>query len=136
MTAKETVCPCGHARVRRRMDPWSESGLWLCVCTCADCGRTWTESVDAANLAKFLTPDRTRAILEAATMLHELGDDRRGAVDLVLGIRCAGWDVRTWARFRRELARRLAARRWSESQIVEAIHSDRRTVAKWLAGEV
>ena len=94
------------------------------------------QSVDAANLAKFLTPDRTRAILEAATMLHELGDDRRGAVDLVLGIRCAGWDVRTWARFRRELARRLAARRWSESQIVEAIHSDRRTVAKWLAGEV
>ena len=55
MTAKETVCPCGHARVRRRMDPWSESGLWLCVCTCADCGRTWTECKhEVPNLSRTL----------------------------------------------------------------------------------
>jgi hypothetical protein len=86
----------------------------------------------SSNAGTCLTPKRTRAILEAATLLYEHARDRNGAIDLVLGIRRSDWTVAEWAELRRELGRRLANRRWSESEIADAIHSDRRTVARWI----
>ena len=84
---------------------------------------------------KFLAPRRVRAILVADRILRDAENTGGGdAVDLVLGIRPRGWDVRLFAARRARLARELANLRWSLSEIAEAIHSDRRTVSKWLGG--
>lgn len=79
-----------------------------------------------------LTPGRARAILAASEILCEHGFDRQDAVALVMGIRLLHWSMDQWAALRRALAQRLADSMWSRTEIVEAMRSDRATVAKWL----
>jgi hypothetical protein len=53
---------CGHAAALRRLEPWPESGVWLCRCCCVRCGHLWTE-------VGFGHPAHTTTALEVSAWL-------------------------------------------------------------------
>ena len=74
-----------------------------------------------------------RAVVEAAVLLNERGDDISNAEALALGQHLRHiWDDRTWSHLRKSLVRRLWWLGWSVEGLASALSVDPRTVRGWL----
>jgi hypothetical protein len=77
-----------------------------------------------------------RALVEAALLLHEHGDDISAAEALTVGQHLRHiWDDETWSHLRRSLVRRLWWQGWGVAALASTLSVDPRTVRGWLEND-
>lgn len=74
-----------------------------------------------------------RALVEAALLLNERGDDISNAEALTVGQHLRHiWDDETWSHLRRSLVRRLWWLGWGIAGLASTLSVDPRTIRGWL----